>query len=63
MIWFMGTDRPLGKKKIRDCFLGNTNPMVSVGVVKYDIVLSKKSIIPHFTLVASVASVAMLITD
>ena len=31
--------------------------MVSVGIVKYDIVLSKKSIIPHFTLVASVASV------
>lgn len=43
--------------------MGNTNPMVSVGIVKYDIVLSKKSIIPHITLVAFVASVAMFITD
>ena len=42
--------------------LGNTNPMVSVGIVKYETTLSKK-IISYITPVAFVASVAMSIND
>ena len=63
MIWFMGTDWPLGKKKIRDCFFSQHQPKVISLHTKIRHRPQQKSIIPHITLVAFVASVALFITD